>query len=351
MGATGQPVAGQVTALDLLGFGTPPPRGGGGGAKKKRHWKPLVIYGLIGLVLVSALTVALLSRFVSFGEPVVPTETVVMGTFLDTITINGALQPREQEVVTTALVGPISAIWVAEGDLVEEGQELFEVEVTTRTNWGTQTSYENVTAPIAGTVARLDLSTGKSFLEQNAATAPALVIADLASLLVTLDVNEVDIPSIEVGQNAELSFDAFPDLIVRATVTRVSLIPNEGSAAAGLALGGTVVTYPVELTLDEGDSRLKSGMSVSARIIVDEIPDVLLVNALALQELDGATVVYVQEPKGTIAAVEVNVIASSPTQAAIEGSLTAGEQVVISAYGDEQQDYGSLFTVRGRFSG
>jgi multidrug efflux pump subunit AcrA (membrane-fusion protein) len=300
---------------------------------------------------VAALAVALLFRFIPFGESTIPTEAVTAGTFLDTITINGTLQPREQEVVTTALTGPISAIWVAEGDLVDEGQELFEVEVTTRTNWGTQTSYENVTAPIAGTVARLDLSTGKSFLEQNAAGSPALIIADLASLLVTLDVNEVDIPYIEAGQSVELSCDAFPDLIVKATVTRVSLIPNEGSAAVGLAPGGTVVTYPVELTLDESDSRLKSGMSVSARIIVDEIPDVLLVNALALQELDGSTVVYVQESKGTISAVEVNVIASSPTQAAVEGSLVEGEQVLIGAYGDEQPDYGSLFTVRGRFSG
>jgi multidrug efflux pump subunit AcrA (membrane-fusion protein) len=348
-GTTQQPAAGQAEEFDLLNFGTPPTRSRG--PVKNDRWKAILAYGLIGMLLVLILAGVLISRFISSAESLAPTETVIRGTFLDSIVVNGSLRPQEQEIVTTALSGPISAIWVAEGDIVDEGQELFEVEVTTNTSRGTQTSYESVTAPIAGTVARLNLSTGKSFLEQNGADSPALVIADLASLLVALDVNEVDIPRIAVGQTAELSFDAIPDLLISATVTRVSLIPNEGSAAAGLAPGGTVVTYPVELALTESDPRLKSGMSVSAKIVIDEIPDALLVNALALQDLDGSSVVYVQEPKGDITAVEVNVIASSPTQIAIEGSLAEGEQVLISAYGDEQKDYGDLFTVRRRFNG
>jgi multidrug efflux pump subunit AcrA (membrane-fusion protein) len=322
------------------------------------RWKALLLYSLIGLLLLIILGAVLFQRLDLLGtQSSAPTEPVSRGTFIDTISINGVLQPREQEVVTTTLTGPISTLLVAEGDVVSEEQELFEVE---REGPG-GTTYESVTAPIAGTVVHLDLVTGKSFAEQSAgrqnaseqgaANSPRLVIADLTRMEVRLDVNEVDISRIAVGQTAELAFDAIEGLTLDATVTHISTLPTTGAAAAGLAPGGTVVTYPVELVLEQDDPRLKPGMSVSARITVDEMDDVLLVNALAIQELDDSTVVYVQESTGGIAAVEVNVVASSTTQAVVEGTLAVGEEVLIAAYETEQKDYGDLFTVRRRFDG
>jgi HlyD family secretion protein len=303
-----------------------------------------LVYGAIGLLLIGSFVGFLIYRFDPFAEPAPPTEAVVRDTFVASIDLNGTLQPRKQEAVTTALPGSISEIWVAEGDMVDEDQVLFEVE----TNGG----HEDVTAPIAGQVARLDLSTGKSFAEQRAAGSSGLIIADLTLMEVALDVNEVDISQIEVGQKAELRFDALPELTLSATVTYVATLPNEGAAAAGLAVGGTVITYPVKLELDEDDSRLKPGMSVNARITVNEVDNVLLVNALAIQERDGAPVVYVREPSGDMVAVEVTIVASSPTRVAIEGNLREGEQVVVDT--DEVEGggaYGELFTIRGRFSG
>jgi HlyD family secretion protein len=312
------------------------------GARKKL-WKRPAFYVLILLVLLAGAAIALIVALDPFSKPPAPTEEVLRGTFTDAISINGTLQPRSQETVTTALPGAISNIWVAEGDFVEEGAALFEVEV-----YG---GHEDITAPISGEIVQLDLVTDKSYAEQSSASSPGLVIADLASMEVVLDVNEVDISKIAMGQTAELSFDALPDLSLSATVTHIAKLPNVGAAAAGLAVGGTVVTYPVKLTLSENNPALKPGMSVSARITVKELPDVLLVNSLALQELENSTVVYVQEPKGSIAAVEINVIASSPTQAAVEGALNEGEQVLIPVGGAQQEDYGDLFTVRRIFNG
>lgn len=329
-------------SLNILEFETPRTHGQRDG--RRRRWKSFLAYALIGLLLVGSFAGFLLYRFNPFIQPALPTEAVARGTFVASIDLNGTLQPRTQEAVTTALTGSISEIWVAEGDMVDEGQALFEVE-TSRDN-------ESVTAPIAGQVARLDLSTGKSFAEQRAAGSSGLIIADLTLMEVTLDVNEVDISQIEVGQKAELHFDALPELTLGATVTYVATLPNEGAAAAGLAVGGTVVTYPVRLELDEDDSRLKPGMSVNARITVNEVADVLLVNALAIQEREGVPVVYVQEPGGDVVAVEVTIVASSPTQVAVEGNLSKGEQVVVDT--DEVEGggaYGELFTIRGRFSG
>jgi HlyD family secretion protein len=313
------------------------------GRTRRKLWEWPLFYVSTAVVLLIVLAISFLAYLNPFSESTSLTEPVASGTFVDSITVNGTLQPRSQEAVVTSLPGSISNIWVAEGDMVEEGDPLFEVETT----W----DHEDVAAPISGQVAHLDLITGKSYAEQSSASSPALVIADLVSMEVVLDINEVDIAKITLGQRAELSFDALADLSLGATVSHIATLPNTGSAAAGLAVGGTVVTYPVKLTLDEDNPALKPGMSVSALITVNEIPDVLLVNALALQELEDSTVVYVWEDNGDIAAVEVNVIASSPTQAAVEGELYEGEQVLIPVGGAEQQDYGDLFTVRRIFNG
>jgi multidrug efflux pump subunit AcrA (membrane-fusion protein) len=295
------------------------------------------------------LAIVLYQRFGALPKTPSLTEPVVRGTFVNTVSVNGTLQPREQEIVSTLFTGPISAIWIAEGDIVSEGQDLFEVE---QTNPYRDTTYEKITAPIAGSVVQFDLITGKSFAEQSSVSSPGLIIADLTFMEILLDVNEVDIPDIAVGQTAELTFDAIDDLTLSATVTHIATLPNTGAAAAGLAPGGTVITYPVKLVLDEDDPRLKPGMSVSARITVNEMPDVLLVNALAIQELDGVQVVYVEEANGDVVAVEVDIIASSPTQVAVEGDLREGERVLIDNNVSEGGgSYGELFTVRSRFNG
>jgi multidrug efflux pump subunit AcrA (membrane-fusion protein) len=328
----------------------PPARTGKPGGTERRGTRrgiPLLYILPAALLLILPL-IFLFQHFDPLAQPPLPTEPVTRGTFINTIDVNGSLQPKDQAVVTTALPGPISAIWVAEGDMVSEGQELFEVEVAS-TGWGT--SYQNVTAPISGQVVKLDLAVGRSFAEQSSAASPGLVIADLESMEAVLDVNEVDVPHIAVGQTAELGFDAIAGLTLNATIAHIATLPNEGAAAQGLAPGGTVVTYPVRLVLDESDPRLKPGMSVSARVTVAEIPDVLLVTALALQELDGTTVVYVQDTNGDRVAVEVTVIASSPTQAAIEGELAEGERVLMDAYDAQQEGRSDLFTVRSRFNG
>ncbi|MDR3036998.1 MAG: efflux RND transporter periplasmic adaptor subunit [Coriobacteriales bacterium] len=340
-----------TAAIDALELEVLQPR-----SAKAAHgigWKPILLYCLLGSLVVTGLMLLLFLNFGPLSKQSIPTEEIVLGTFTDTVAVEGNAHPRRQEAVTTSLSGPIHEIWVAEGDLVEEGQALFSVEVVVQSASGSWKSYEDVTAPIAGQVAQLDLTTGKSFAQQSTATAPACVIADLSSMKIVLNVNEVDIAYIAVGQVARLNFDALPDVTVGATVSHISTLANE---SAGLAPGGTIVTYPVELVLDEMDARIKPGMSVGAQVVITELPDVLMVNTLAIQELDGVPVVNVQNADGTSQPVEVKVLASSPMRAAIEaasaGALAAGDRIATSNDSkDGEGDGWGLFAVRSRFSG
>lgn len=99
-------------------------------------------------------------------------------------------------------------------------------------------------------------------------TSAPIVIADTSELVVTVNVNEVDIADIEAGQEATVTFDAVDDLELPAKVSWVS--PNATS-------DGSVSTYEVELTLARQDKRVRNGMTASADIVTLSVADAVLV--------------------------------------------------------------------------
>jgi multidrug resistance efflux pump len=109
---------------------------------------------------------------------------------------------------------------------------------------------ENLTlaAPFAGVVAELMISEG----EWTAPGQPVVVLANLNSLRVeTTDLNEIDVVLIEVGDTAEVTFDAFPDKVFEGTVIEIS--PK--------ASAGTGVNYTVVIDLAELPENARWGMT------------------------------------------------------------------------------------------
>lgn len=130
----------------------------------------------------------------------------------------------------------------------------------------TTDNYENytITAPISGTVTTKNVNVGENVQNGNSATALA-VIYDLSEVTFEMNIDELDISNVKVGQKVEVTADAFEDQTFEGTVTKVSM---EGTAANG------VTYYPVTVTMTEyGD--LLPGMNVTGVIILDEgrVPD------------------------------------------------------------------------------
>jgi HlyD family secretion protein len=172
-----------------------------------------------------------------------------------------------------------------------------------------------VAAPFAATVTESNVLPG----DQVGAGAAAFRIDDLTSLFVDVEVSEVDINSVSVGQPATLSFDAILNHEYHGEVVQV--------AKAGNNVNG-VVSFKVTVELLDADELVKPGMTAAVNITIQEIQDVLLVPNRAVRLVDGQRVVYLLV-NGQSVQTEVRLGSSSDTVSVLAGGDVAEGDVVI----------------------
>jgi HlyD family secretion protein len=145
---------------------------------------------------------------------------------------------------------------------------------------------------------------------------------DLSRLLVDLEVSEVDINKIKVGQEIILTFDAILAKEYHGEVAEVSMIGVEEQG---------VVSFIVTVELTDPDEDIKPSMTSAVSIVVSELEGVLLVPNRAVRVIDGDRVVYVLLPDGNLETVEITLGASSETYSQVlGGDLQVGDQIVLN---------------------
>ena len=147
--------------------------------------------------------------------------------------------------------------------------------------------------------------------DQVTAGVVAFQLDDLSKLLVDVQVSEVDINHVQIGQDAVITFDAAPDSEYHGKVTGVAL--------AG-AIDSGVVNFRVTVELTDPDEFVHPAMTAAVNIVVTKLQDVLLIPNRAVRVLDGKRVVYVLRD-GQLVPVEVLIGASSE----IFSELVGGE--------------------------
>ena len=120
-----------------------------------------------------------------------------------------------------------------------------------------------ITAPISGTIIEKDAKVGDAVKAGDT----LCIVYDLSYLEMSINVDELQISSISVGQQVQITADAVPDKTYVGTVTRVSM--------KGASNGGTT-TYPVTIRIDDTDG-LRPGMNANAEIVVAEAKNALVV--------------------------------------------------------------------------
>src|SRR3989339_876319 len=113
----------------------------------------------------------------------------------------------------------------------------------------------SVRAPFGGVIAEVSVSKGDL---SSAATVIASLIGE--KQIAEIALNEVDAAKVKIGQKAALTFDAIDELEISGQVVEIDIV---GAVSQG------VVSYNAKIAFDVQDERIKSGMSVSASIIVD----------------------------------------------------------------------------------
>jgi len=171
-------------------------------------------------------------------------------------------------------------------------------------------------APFDGVVAAVDTSVG----QQAPAGVPIVTVIDPSIFHVTIAVDELDVARLEVGQRARLSFDALPDTVVTGTVKHI---------AEAAALDSGIVTYDVRIDLAPTDAPIKSDMTTSATIVVEEIADALKIPTWAIHVDRDSGQYYVR--RRTVSGVErvdVQLGARYEGVAQVLSGLSAGDEVV-----------------------
>jgi RND family efflux transporter MFP subunit len=153
------------------------------------------------------------------------------------------------------------------------------------------------------------------------ATGLAVDLMDANSLEVVLDVDEIDIGGLAVGQQAVVTLETWPD--EELTGELVSIAPKARS-------GTEIVTYQVHLSLDAGELPVRSGMTANAELVTASREGVLLVPNRAITADRQAGKYYVNLAQGdTVAKTEVTIGLRDSKYTEITSGLAEGDQLVI----------------------
>jgi HlyD family secretion protein len=136
-------------------------------------------------------------------------------------------------------------------------------------------SNTEIRAPMAGTILTLDLTRG----QQVSAGTTAATMADVGNLQLTVNVAEVDIEQVQLGQPAEITLDALPGQSFEGTVTQMAPASDPEQS---------VVNYPVTIQLtDDNLSGVRAGMTAVATLHNQATASGWLVPLNAVQTVDG----------------------------------------------------------------
>ncbi|MBQ2830056.1 MAG: HlyD family efflux transporter periplasmic adaptor subunit [Oscillospiraceae bacterium] len=246
------------------------------------------------------------------------------------------LDAASRTVVYPDVAGTVDAVRMHEGERVRAGETIVLLSNETLSDnlanaadalRDSELSLENqydaldnytITAPIDGTIVDKDAKGG----EKVSAGETLCVIYDLSYLSVTLDVDELDISQVAVGQRATVTADAVAGIEYEGVVTRIGI---NGTAGAG------VTTYPVTVRVDKTEGLLP-GMNVDVSIVVAESENALSVPAASIQRGD---VIFIKTADGTTgegapegyAAVKVTTGITDSDYVEITGGLDDGAEI------------------------
>ncbi len=174
-----------------------------------------------------------------------------------------------------------------------------------------------ISAPFDGTITQANPAIG----DQVSAGTSAFRMDDLSHLLVDLQVSEVDINSVFVGQTATLTFDA---ILGKPYTGKVVEVGQSGDTVQG------VVSFTVTVELTDADELVKPGMTAAVTVVVEEVTDVILIPNRAVRLVDGDRVVY-KLVNGQPEQVKIRLGSSSDTTSVlVDGDIKEGDLIILN---------------------
>ena len=275
---------------------------------------------------------------------------VTQDVYTATIDLSGYVEAYDIQEARFRATGPVTSVNVEEGDSVKKGDvlasidntnqtyqvesirnqirqaelngtpsqlELLKLQLTTAEN---NLEYTNLVANFDGTVASVNIDEGDYF--EAGTTTAAITIADLSKLKATVEIDEIDMQYVTLGQTAYLTFDSLPGQTIEATVSYIPTLGTYSSQGIGIV--------EVELTIDNPPASLKPGYSFEGTIASEGDVEMMLVPQAAVTTgRGGLTTVERLNADGSTETVPVSVkyLGEGFTQL-LSGNLSVGDTLV-----------------------
>lgn len=174
-----------------------------------------------------------------------------------------------------------------------------------------------ITSPFEGTITQSENLAG----DQVSSGTLGFRVDDLSRLLVDVELSEIDINSVALGQDVNISFDA---ILNQEYVGKVIEVGQVGSNQDGS------VNFTVTVELTEIDELVRPGMTAAVNIVVKEIEDAILIPNRAVRLVDGKRVVYLMKD-GLPEMVEIRLGASAEAMSVlVSDNIEAGAEIIIN---------------------
>lgn len=215
---------------------------------------------------------------------------------------SAAVKVGASTTVTAGVSGKVSGLTLMPGDSVSAGQRIctltgesvddqIETARTNLENARDRLEDYRITSPITGTVVEKTVKAGDN-VGGGSGSSSLCIIYDLSYLQMTLNIDELDIDNVEVGQTVNITSDAREGQTFSGVVTKTSVV--------GSTSGGTT-TYPVTVRIDETEG-LRPGMNVDAEIVLTGAENVLAIPGSAVNR--GNTVLITSDSPSAVNALE-----------------------------------------------
>jgi len=228
----------------------------------------------------------------------------------ETIDYVGNIRAQEEAVIYPKVNGKIIEKIKEDGSLVNKGETVAYID---RDEVGFKFEKAPVESPLTGIIGRVYVDIGENVTTQT----PIALVVDMRRVEIDLDIPEKYYAKIALEQKAKVRIDAYPDEEFSGDVTKISPVVNLSTRAA-----------PIEITIDNPESKLRSGMFSKVSLVLSEHKNVPVILKEAIMGKEPNLYVYVIEKQKAVLRKITLGIRQGPYYEVRDG-LREGDLVVI----------------------
>jgi len=290
------------------------------GSGKKRRWRWFYLMIIIPLAAGGAyLYVNSENGKASAGPTEFTLHTVASVASSSTVEVSGNIEPIHEEDLGFLSSGEVVGVYVEEGDYVkaetlvaelDDSDQVHALAVLDNTIMKTKISgskgdlellqleresklsemrKRKLYTPISGYVSEVDITVGELVKSENQIDAVVRVI-DRSSMTAEVEIDELDVPLVRVGQPVKFVFDALPDTEITGMVSFLPVearVTNEG-----------IAVLDAHLIIEDPPDALIPGFSFTAEVGVGDEENLLVLEAEAVMERNGKRIVLLYTDTG-----------------------------------------------------